>query len=159
MPTKKQSSSNQSNESQVQPRQMTFNADLWQFLRAWEGENKKKFIEGKIYFGLAPENTPVPYCVMHVMDSGDDPNAQTLCQNEEGYNAVGESRIQFNLYGFNDMQIDELLQELNYLIKSLKNLTVYRIMSCIRERTKTASSFSAEIGQGLTEFQFQHERL
>lgn len=139
----------------------TFNIDLWQNLRniIIDEEEGTKFLDGKIYFGLAPEDTPAPYCVMHVMDSGNDDTSATLCKNDEGYNMVGESDIQFNMYATNDMQLDELLQEFNLHLNKLKNLTDYRVITSIRGTTKNASSFTGEVGLGFTRYSFKFEKL
>ena len=96
---------------------------------------------------------------LHVLDSGNDTNAQTLCQNDEGYNTAGVSDIQFSVYATNDMAIDEILQELNSMIKSLQNLSEYRITNAVRQRTKNAATFTNETGQGFTEFIFKYEHL
>lgn len=133
----------------------TFNIDLWQTLKL-PNEDEEKFLDGHIYFGEAPEDVPAPYCVIHVLDCGEDENSLTLCGNETG---IGISDIQFNLYSTNDMQLDELLQELNLKIKSLKNLSDYRIINAIRGTTKNASGFSSEVGMGFTRFNFRYELL
>lgn len=137
----------------------TFNIDIWQTLRSYTDTNEKRFCDGKIYFGLAPENTPAPYCVLHVLNSGEDMSAQTLCLKDEGYNLVGVSDIQFNVYATNDMYLDELLQELNDILRSFQNLTEYRIVKSERLRTKNASTFTNEVGIGFTEYLFQYEKL
>lgn len=141
---------------------MTFNIDLWQTLKEKSiGLNKGagSLLKGNIFFGIAPANQKTPYCVLHVLDSGNDTNAQTLCQNDEGYNTVGVSDIQFSVYATNDMAIDEILQELNSMIKSLQNLSEYRITNAVRQRTKNAATFTNETGQGFTEFIFKYEHL
>lgn len=137
----------------------TFNIDLWKSLQNIYSNQENSYLKNKIFFGLAPEKTNVPYCVIHVLDSGLDENAQTLCKNDEGYNKVGTSSIQFSLYATNDMAIDELLQELNDNIYSLSNLNEYRIIRATRQETKNASSFSNETGMGLTRFLFEYEGL
>lgn len=131
----------------------SFNIDLWQTLRT------QGFLDNKIYFGLAPEDTPAPYCVLHVLDNGIDTEAQTLCFREPSSNTPGLSSIQFNIYSSNDMQLDELLQELNAIILNLNNLTEYRIIQALRKNTKNASTFSGEVGKGFTEFDFTYEFL
>lgn len=141
---------------------MTFNIDLWQTLKEKStglNEGAGSLLKGNIFFGIAPANQKTPYCVLHVLDSGNDTNAQTLCQNDEGYNAAGVSDIQFSVYATNDMAIDEIAQELNKLIDSLQNLTEYRIISSVRQRTKNASSFTNETGMGFTEYSFKYESL
>lgn len=138
---------------------MTFNIDLWQSLIALYSQYEQNYLKGKIFFGLAPENTATPYCVIHVIDSGDNPNAQTLCKNQPNYNWVGNATIQFNIYAANDMAIDELLQELNDNIKKLSNLTNYRVSNSKRISTKNASSFSNETGVGITRWDFVYEGL
>lgn len=141
---------------------MTFNIDLWQTLKEKSiglNEGAGSLLKGNIFFGIAPANQKTPYCVLHVLDSGNDANAQTLCQNDEGYNAAGVSDIQFSVYATNDMAIDEILQELNSMIKSLQNLSEYRITNAVRQRTKNAATFTNETGQGFTEFIFKYEHL
>jgi len=140
----------------------TFNIDLWQTLKEKStglNEGAGSLLKGNIFFGIAPANQKTPYCVLHVLDSGNDTNAQTLCQNDEGYNMAGVSDIQFSVYATNDMAIDEIAQELNKLIDSLQNLTEYRIISSVRQRTKNASSFTNETGMGFTEYSFKYESL
>ena len=122
-------------------------------------EGAGSLLKGNIFFGIAPANQKTPYCVLHVLDSGNDTNAQTLCQNDEGYNTAGVSDIQFSVYATNDMAIDEILQELNDMIKSLQNLSEYRITNAVRQRTKNAATFTNETGQGFTEFIFKYEHL
>ena len=110
----------------------TFNIDLWQTLREKTkpvGGASNSLLNGNVFFGIAPAQTATPYCVMHVLDSGNDVNSQTLCKKDENYNSVGISDIQFSIYATNDMAIDEIAQELNKLIDSLQNLTEYRIIS------------------------------
>lgn len=124
----------------------TFNIELWQRL-------KSDFLDGSVFFGSAPEATPAPYCVVYVLDSGDDEQSKTLCRTD------GESELQFTIYGFNDMQLDELLDRINNLIKTYKNLENYRIKTASRKMTKCASSFSADVGAGITRFQFSFEKL
>lgn len=140
----------------------TFNIDLWQTLREKtkpvDGASNS-LLNGNVFFGIAPAQTATPYCVMHVLDSGNDVNSQTLCKKDENYNSVGISDIQFSIYATNDMAIDEIAQELNKLIDSLQNLTEYRIISSVRQRTKNASSFTNEIGMGFTEYSFKYESL
>ena len=141
---------------------MTFNIDLWQTLKEKStrlNEGAGSLLKGNIFFGIAPANQKTPYCVLHVLDSGNDTNAQTLCQNDEGYNTAGVSDIQFSVYATNDMAIDEILQELNSMIKSLQNLSEYRITNAVRQRTKNAATFTNETGQGFTEFIFKYEHL
>jgi hypothetical protein len=125
----------------------SFNIEIWNKL-------KEDFMSGRVYFGRAPEDTPAPYCVIHVMDSGDSEDNKTLCGA-----SVYESDLQFNIYGLNDMQIDDLVQELNGIIKTYNLLENYRIVSSKRLRSKNASSFSAEVGAGFTEFYFSFEAL
>lgn len=125
----------------------TFNIELWEQL-------KEDFLEGNVFFGEAPEDTSAPYCVMHILDSGDNENSKTLCGD-----MTGISNFQFNVYGFNNMQIDELLDELNTLLKTYSLLDNYRIVKSKRDITKGAESFSAEVGMGLTRFDFEWERL
>lgn len=124
----------------------TFNIELWDQL-------KEDFLGGSVYFGQAPQGTPAPYCVMHILDSGDDESSKTLC------GAIGESSIQFNIYGFNDMQLDELLAGLATWIKSYKNLESYRVVKAVRGTSKLASGFSAEVGMGFSRFDFSYEAL
>ena len=141
---------------------MTFNIDLWQTLKEKStglNEGAGSLLKGNIFFGIAPANQKTPYCVLYVLDSGNDVNAQTLCQNDEGYNTAGVSDIQFSVYATNDMAIDEILQELNNMIKSLQNLSEYRITNAVRQRTKNAATFTNETGQGFTEFIFKYEHL
>ena len=140
----------------------TFNIDLWQTLKEKStglNEGAGSLLKSNIFFGIAPASQKTPYCVLHVLDSGNDVNAQTLCQNDEGYNAAGVSDIQFSVYATNDMAIDEILQELNNMIKSLQNLSEHRITNAVRQRTKNASTFTNETGQGFTEFIFKYEHL
>ena len=140
----------------------TFNIDLWQTLKEKStglNEGAGSLLKGNVFFGIAPANQKTPYCVLHVLDSGNDTNAQTLCQNDEGYNMAGISDIQFSVYAINDMAIDEILQELNNMIKSLQNLSEYRITNAVRQRTKNAATFTNETGQGFTEFIFKYEHL
>lgn len=132
----------------------TFNADLWLHIK-----NNLEFLNKKVFFGLAPEDTIAPYCVMHVLDTGDDSSMNTLCENDEGYNLAGVSDIQFTVYSTNDMQLDEILFYLNKMIKGIKGTSEYRILSSERTSTKTASSFSNEVGTGLSRFTFKYERL
>ena len=106
---------------------MTFNIDLWQTLKEKStglNEGAGSLLKGNIFFGVAPANQKTPYCVLHVLDSGNDINAQTLCQNDEGYNTAGVSDIQFSVYATNDMAIDEILQELNNMIKELNESNI-----------------------------------
>lgn len=128
----------------------TFNADLWLYLK-----NELKVLNGKIYFGLAPQETPATYCVIHVLDSGNDVNSQTLCDRD----SIGISDLQFNLYATNDMLIDELLQDLNNILNHLSNLTEYRVVSAVRGSTRTARDFSNEVGIGITRYSFKYEKL
>ena len=117
----------------------TFNIDLWQTLKEKStglNEGAGSLLKGNIFFGVAP-----------------------LCQNDEGYNTAGVSDIQFSVYATNDMAIDEILQELNNMIKSLQNLSEYRITNAVRQRTKNAATFTNETGQGFTEFIFKYEHL
>ena len=79
--------------------------------------------------------------------------SKTLCS------SIGTAEIQFNVYGFNDMQIDELLLALNTLLESYDNLAAYRIINTIRGVTKLASSFSAEVGVGISRYEFKYENL
>lgn len=132
----------------------TFNADLWLHIK-----EDKEFLDKKVFFGLAPEDTIAPYCVMHVLDSGDDNSVMTLCSNDEGYNVAGVSDIQFSVYSTNDMQLDEILYYLNKMIKGIKETTEYRILSATRTVTKNASSFSNEVGTGISRFTFKYEHL
>jgi len=124
----------------------TFNIELWEKL-------KTDFLDSNVFFGQAPEDTPAPYCVIYVLSANEDNNSKTLCQVDR------EVDLQFNVYGFNDMQIDELLDELVTTLKSYKLLTSYRIKMGIESSTKCASSFSSEIGMGLTRFNFYFEKL
>lgn len=124
----------------------TFNIELWQKL-------KGDLLDGNVFFEQAPEDTPAPYCVLHVMDSGIDENNKTLCRH------VNLASIQITIYGFNGMQIDELLDETNNLIKGYELLPSYRIINATRRLTKNASSFSLEVGAGITRFDFSHENL
>ena len=124
----------------------TFNIELWDQL-------KSDFLGGDVFFGRAPEDAPAPYCVIHVLDSGDDEDSKTLC------GTTGKSSLQFNIYGLNDMQIDELLDELNTWIKSYVLLESYRIIKAVRGVTKNASSFSSDVGMGLSRIDFSHEAL
>lgn len=125
----------------------SFNIELWEQL-------KTDFLNGKVYFGKAPQNIPAPYCTMHVLDSGIDENAKTLCGD---YN--GEASFQFNIYGFNAMQVDELLESLNSLLKTYKTLTTFRVCSSKRRTTKGLGQISSDIGMGLTRFDFTYENL
>ena len=136
----------------------TFNIDLWQTIKK-ELTGQDEALNGRIFFGLAPEDTPTPYCVVHVLDSGEDNDAQTLCQNNADYQTVGSARIQFTIYAPNDMWLDEIREDLNKTIKSLQDLKEYRILSKVLLRSKNASSFSNEVGIGLTEFRFGYEPL
>lgn len=124
----------------------TFNIELWDKL-------KSDFLGGKVFFGLAPDSTAAPYCVIHVLDSGRDEMSKTLCS------SIGTAEIQFNVYGFNDMQIDELLLALNTLLETYDNLATYRIINAVRGVTKLASSFSAEVGIGISRYEFKYESL
>ena len=124
----------------------TFNIELWEQL-------KEDFLSQKVYFGKAPQDTAVPYCVIHILDSGCDENTKTL------ESSTGEADIQFNIYGFNDMQLDELLDELNTWIKSYKTLDSYRIINAVRGVTRNASDYSSETGMGLSRFDFLYELL
>lgn len=124
----------------------TFNIEIWDKL-------KEDFLSGAVFFGKAPEDTPAPYCVIHVLDSGDDDQTKTLCKTD------GMSDLQFNIYGFNCMQIDELLKELEVTLKTYKNLEGFRVISVRRESTKGASDFSAEVGMGCSRFEFLFEKL
>ena len=45
------------------------------------------------------------------------------------------------------------------MIKSLQNLSEYRITNAVRQRTKNAATFTNETGQGFTEFIFKYEHL
>lgn len=137
----------------------TFNIDLWQYIKHAKDSNGDVIFNGKTFFGLAPEDTPAPYCVLHVLDSGDDETSKTLCYKDENYNRNGVSDIQFTVYAINDMQLDELLQELNNIISRISNLSLYRIKIVQRGVTKTASSFSSEVGAGLTRYSFKYELL
>lgn len=125
----------------------TFNIELWQKL-------KEDFLNHKVYFGQAPENTPAPYCVIHVLDSGDNERSKTLCGG-----MTGISNFQFNVYGINDMQIDESLDKLNKLLRTYLTFNSYRVISCKRDITRGADSFSSEIGMGLSRFDFEWELL
>lgn len=124
----------------------TFNIELWDQL-------KKDFLSGSVFFGKAPQKTPAPYCVIHVLDSGDDEDSRTLC------GCIGEASMQFNIYAFNDMQLDELLKTLCDLLKTYKNLENFRVIKAIRGTTKGASTFSSEVGMGLSRFDFSYEAL
>lgn len=126
----------------------TFEIELWQYLR-----NAKTSLDKKIYFGLAPTDVAIPYCVMHVLDMREEENAQTLCRKD----IVKLSNIQFSVYATNDMVLNEILNELNEVIKGVELLDDYRITINKCERTKTASIFSNEVGMGLTEFYFNYE--
>lgn len=125
----------------------SFNIELWEQLKA-------DFLGGQVYFGTAPQDTPAPYCTVHVLDCGIDEESKTLCG---GYN--GEATIQFNIYGFNAMQVDELLENLSSLIKTYKNLIAFRICSSKRGTTKGMAQISAEVGMGLSRFDFEYESL
>lgn len=138
----------------------TFNIDLWQKLQEIYTTKENSVLKpDAIFFGIAKENQPAPYCVIHVMNCGTDTNAQTLCKNNADYNKIGTSNIQFTMYATNDMVVDELLQELNDVLDGLTNLNEYRILQSIRRTTKNASSFTNEVGAGLTRYDFQYERL
>lgn len=138
----------------------TFNIDLWQKLKNIYNTKENSYLKpDTIFFGIAKENQPAPYCVIHVMNCGTDIGSQTLCKKDEGYNKIGVSNIQFTMYATNDMVVDELLQELNDVLDSLTNLEEYRILQSIRRTTKNASSFTNELGAGLTRYDFQYERL
>lgn len=136
----------------------TFNIDLWETIKN-NLTGQDEALNGRIFFGVAPENTETPYCVMHVMNGGEDSNSQTLCQDDPNYKAVGFARIQFNIYATNDMWLDEIREDLNRYIKSLRDLEHYRILSRVLLRSKNASSFTNETGAGLTEFEFKYEPL
>lgn len=133
----------------------SFNVDLYQTI-------KQKLIDLKtplgssMFFGIAPEKTKCPFCVFHVLDDGEDSNSQLLCDIE---NILGESSIQISLYATNDFAIDDLLHQLNDIIKSTKQTPLYRIVSKTRQTTKNASSFTSETGMGLTRFDFTYEKL
>lgn len=135
----------------------TFNIDLWQTIKNNLGQDEA--LNGRIFFGVVPEKTETPYCVIHLLNGGEDSNAQTLCQNDPDYQAVGFARIQFNIYATNDMWLDEIREDLNRHIKSLRELENYRILSRVLLRSKNASSFTNETGIGLTEFEFKYEPL
>lgn len=138
----------------------TFNIDLWQYLKmVYAAKSESQLQSDAIFFGVAKENQPAPYCVIHILNSGEDVEAQTLCKNEADYNEPGEADIQFSLYATNDMVVDELLHELNNVLKYLKNLSEYRILSAVRQTTKNASSFTNEVGMGLTRYTFKYESL
>jgi len=122
----------------------TFNIELWDKLKC-------DYVSGRVYFGQAPEDAPAPYCIIYVLDSGDDEDSRTLCSVD------GVSDLQFTVYGFNDMQLDELLDQLNKLLKSYKNLANYRVKIAERKSTKNASSFSSEVGAGMSRFTFYYE--
>lgn len=126
----------------------TFEIELWEYLRKADTSLGKKF-----YFGLAPVDVAVNYCVMHVLDMREEENAQTLCRND----IVKLSNIQFSVYASNDMVLNEVLNELNEVIKGIELLDNYRITINRCERTKTASTFTNEVGMGLTEFYFNYE--
>ena len=126
----------------------TFEIELWEYLRKADTSLGKKF-----YFGLAPSDVAVNYCVMHVLDMREEENAQTLCRND----IVKLSNIQFSVYASNDMVLNEVLNELNEVIKGIELLDNYRITINRCERTKTASTFTNEVGMGLTEFYFNYE--
>lgn len=128
----------------------TFEIELWEYLRKANTSLGKKF-----YFGLAPTDASVNYCVMHILDMREEENAQTLCRND----IVKLSNIQFNVYASNDMVLNEVLNELNEVIKGIKLLNSYRITIGRCERTKTASTFTNEVGMGLTEFYFNYEKV
>ena len=136
----------------------TFGIDLWNNIKNLYSD-KDEELNKKIFFGLAPEDTSSPYCVIHVLNCGEDSSAQTLCQYNENYNIVGSARIQFTIYAQNDMWLDEIREDLNKKIRKLQDLTKYRILSKVLLRSKNASSFSSEIGTGLTEFEFKYESL
>lgn len=136
----------------------TFNIDLWQTIKE-KITGQDEALNGRIFFGLAPEDTPTPYCVMHLMNGGEDSEAQTLCQNDADYQTIGFARIQFNIYAPNDMWLDEIREDLNKTIKSLQELSEYRILSKVLQRSKNASTFTNETGIGLTEFNFKYEPL
>lgn len=131
----------------------TFNIELWEEIK------RQNFLKGRVYFGVAPEKIPAPYCVMHILDTGKDIFMQTLCSKDLDANSVKVSNLQFNVYASNNMQLEELLEELNNLINNLSLLPNFRIIQALRQRTKTASSFSNEVGQGFTEFDFKFELL
>lgn len=136
----------------------TFNIDLWQTIKN-NLTGQDEALNGRIFFGVAPEKTETPYCVIHVLNGGEDSNAQTLCQDDPDYKAVGFAQIQFNIYATNDMWLDEIREDLNKHIKSLKVLENYRILSRVLLNSKNASSFTNETGTGLTEFKFKYEPL
>jgi Tfp pilus assembly pilus retraction ATPase PilT len=136
----------------------TFNIDLWETIKN-NLTGQDETLDGRIFFGVAPEKAKTPYCVIHVLNGGEDSNAQTLCQNDPDYQAVGFARIQFNIYATNDMWLDEIREDLNKHIKSLRELENYRILSRVLLRSKNASSFTNETGTGLTEFEFKYEPL
>lgn len=138
----------------------TFNIDLWQKLKEIYAAKEDTYLKSDaIFFGIANEKQPAPYCVIHIMNSGTDTNSQTLCKKDAGYNKVGVSNIQFSMYATNDMVVDELLQELNDVLDNLTNLNEYRILKSIRQTTKNATTFTNEVGKGLTRYDFQYESL
>lgn len=138
----------------------TFNIDLWQKLQEIYAAKEDTYLKSDaIFFGIAKESQPAPYCVIHVMNSGVDISSQTLCKKDAGYNKIGVSNIQFSMYATNDMVVDELLQELNDVLDSLTNLNEYRVLQAIRQTTKNASTFTNEVGMGLTRYDFQYESL
>lgn len=126
----------------------TFAIELWERLKIDFLSNNK------VFFGKAPEYIAAPYCVIHVLDSGDDESSKTLCGG-----MTGISSFQFNVYGLNDMQIDELLDELNSLLKTYTLFADYRVIEAKRDVTKGAQEFLSETGMGLTRFNFKWERL
>lgn len=129
---------------------ISFNIDIWQKIKA-EFED----LENKVYFGEVPEEIEAPFCVMHVLDNGVDDTFSTICDDNKIYKAD----IQFSLYDYNDMAIDELLINLNSFISQLKDLEKYRILSKQRVRTRNSNGFSAEVGMGYTEYIFTYEIL
>lgn len=128
----------------------TFEIELWDYLRK-AGTSLGK----KIYFGIAPTDIAVNYCVMHILDMREEENAQTLCRKD----IVKLSNIQFSVYASNDMALNEILNELNETIRNIELLEHYRITMRRCERTKTASTFTNEVGMGLTEFYFNYENV
>ena len=136
----------------------TFNIDLWETIKN-NLTGQDEALNGRIFFGIAPEDTPTPYVVMHLLNGGEDSEAQTLCQNNSDYKTIGFARVQFNIYATNDMWLDEIREDLNKEIKKLNDLSEYRILSKVLLRSKNASSFTNETGIGLTEFRFEYEPL
>ena len=125
----------------------TFNIELWKKLQL-------DFLDGKVFFGIAPESSTAPYCVLHVLDYGDDYDTRTLCGE-----MTSESEIQFNIYDFNDIGIDEKVNELCNILQGYTSLDNYVIDRSARRTARLASGFSAEVGSGSVDFTFSYQSV